>query len=154
MSKITKRISIILASLLASAGLVMSLALVAAPVSAVNNNICQGVASTDSSNTSNTGSNTLNNGTSCDTLNSDTSGGTVQGLVKNILNIFSWVVGAVSVIMLIVGGFRYIISGGDSNAVQGAKNTILYALVGLVIVIFAQVIVKFVIANIGGGAGS
>jgi hypothetical protein len=70
------------------------------------------------------------------------------GLARRVINIFSIVVGAVSVIMIIIGGFRYIISGGDSNGVQGAKNTILYAIVGLVIVLFAQVIVRFVLSNV------
>lgn len=68
-------------------------------------------------------------------------------LAARIINIFSIVVGAISVIMIIIGGFRYIISGGDSNGVTGAKNTILYAIVGLVIVLFAQVIVRFVLTN-------
>ena len=68
-------------------------------------------------------------------------------LVRKIINIFSIVVGAVSVIMIIIGGFRYIISGGDSSGVSGAKNTILYAIVGLVIVIFAQVIIRFILTN-------
>jgi hypothetical protein len=66
-------------------------------------------------------------------------------LIKNIINIFSVVVGIVAVIMIIVGGFRYITSGGDSGNVTGAKNTILYAIVGLVIVALAQFIVKFVL---------
>jgi hypothetical protein len=69
-------------------------------------------------------------------------------IVRRIINIFSVVVGAVSVIMIIIGGFRYIISGGDSSGVSGAKNTILYAIVGLVIVLFAQVIIRFVLTNI------
>jgi len=69
------------------------------------------------------------------------------GLAKKIINIFSIVVGTVSVVMIIIGGFRYIISGGDSNGVSGAKNTILYAIVGLVIVLFSQVIVRFVLTN-------
>ena len=69
-------------------------------------------------------------------------------LVKKIINIFSIVVGAVSVIMIIIGGFRYVISGGDSSGVSNAKNTILYAIVGLVIVLFAQVIIRFVLTNI------
>ncbi|MFO0971743.1 MAG: hypothetical protein U0520_05365 [Candidatus Saccharimonadales bacterium] len=68
-------------------------------------------------------------------------------LVRRIINIFSMVVGAVSVIMIIIGGFRYIISGGDSSGVSGAKNTILYAIVGLVIVLFAQVIIRFILTN-------
>lgn len=69
-------------------------------------------------------------------------------LVRNIINVFSIVVGAVSVIMIIVGGFRYIISGGDSAGVSSAKNTILYAIVGLVIVLFAQVIIRFVYSSV------
>lgn len=72
-------------------------------------------------------------------------GSQFRGLVITIIDILSIVVGAASVIMIIVGGFRYVISGGDSNGIQGAKNTIIYALVGLVIVLFAQVIVRFVI---------
>lgn len=69
----------------------------------------------------------------------------INDLIKTVINIFSAVVGAVSVIMIIVGGFRYIISGGDSNNVGAAKNTILYAVVGLVIVAIAQIIVQFVL---------
>jgi hypothetical protein len=69
-------------------------------------------------------------------------------LAQRIINIFSLVVGVVSVIMIIIGGFRYIISGGDSSSVQGAKNTILYAIVGLLIVVFAQVIIRFVLTNV------
>ena len=73
-------------------------------------------------------------------------------IVRRIINIFSIVVGAVSVIMIIIGGFRYIISGGDSSGVSNAKNTILYAIVGLVIVLFAQVIIRFVLTNASPGA--
>lgn len=72
---------------------------------------------------------------------------TVNDLVATIINIFSWVVGVVAVIMIIIGGFRYITSNGDSGNVTGAKNTILYAIVGLVIVALAQFIVKFVLAK-------
>lgn len=67
------------------------------------------------------------------------------GIIKTIINVLSIVVGAASAVMLVIGGFRYVISGGDSNAVSGAKNTILYAIIGLVIVLFAQVIVAFVL---------
>lgn len=69
----------------------------------------------------------------------------VNDLVAQIINIFSWIVGVVAVIFVIFGGFKYITSGGDSNKVSSAKNTILYALIGLVIVALAQAIVIFVI---------
>jgi hypothetical protein len=59
------------------------------------------------------------------------------------------VVGVVSVIMIIIGGFKYIISSGDSANVTSAKNTILYAIIGLVVVLLAQIIVRFVIARVG-----
>lgn len=71
-------------------------------------------------------------------------------LIGNIVNIFSVIVGIVAVIMIIVGGFRYITSGGDSGNVTGAKNTILYAIVGLVIVALAQFIVRFVLGQSAG----
>lgn len=71
----------------------------------------------------------------------------VNGLIKLIINIFSIVVGVVSVIMIIIGGLKYITSSGDSNNVQSAKNTILYAIIGLVIVALAQIIVQFVLTK-------
>lgn len=69
----------------------------------------------------------------------------VFGLIETVIDIFSLVVGVVSVIMIIIGGLRYITSGGDSGNVSGAKNTILYAIIGLVVVALAQVIVRFVL---------
>jgi hypothetical protein len=68
-------------------------------------------------------------------------------LVKKIINLLSAVVGILAVIMIIVAGFRYITSGGRDEAVKGAKNTILYAIVGLVVVALAQIIVHFVLAK-------
>jgi hypothetical protein len=59
----------------------------------------------------------------------------------------SIVVGAVSVLMIIYGGFRYITSGGDSGRVGNDKNTLVYAIIGLVIVALAQVIVHFVLGE-------
>ena len=71
--------------------------------------------------------------------------------VKNIVNLMLWIVGVVSVIMLIFGSFRYVISNGDSTKVTAAKNTIMYAVIGLVLAIFAYAIVNFVIAGLGQG---
>ncbi len=79
------------------------------------------------------------------TATSDSATKKVDALIKNIVNIFSLIVGVVSVIMIIVGGFKYITSGGDSGRVSSAKNTIIYAVIGLIIVAFAQILVKFVI---------
>ena len=71
----------------------------------------------------------------------------VNNIIKLVINIFSLIVGVVSVIMIIVGGLKYITSGGESGNIQGAKNTILYAIIGLVVVALAQIVVKFVLAK-------
>lgn len=77
-----------------------------------------------------------------------------NNLIARIINAFSIIVGAVAVVMIIIGGFRYVTSGGESSNISSAKNTILYALIGLVIVVFAQFIVKFVLAKATGGTES
>ncbi|HEX5798454.1 MAG TPA: pilin [Candidatus Saccharimonadales bacterium] len=68
-------------------------------------------------------------------------------IISEIINFFSVIIGVVAVLMIIVGGFRYIISGGDTGNVTSAKNTILYAIIGLIVVVFAQVIVKFILSK-------
>ena len=73
--------------------------------------------------------------------------GSLQNTISNIITIFSILVGVVAVIMIIIGGFRYITSGGDPQRVTSAKNTLLYAIIGLIIVALAQIIVKFVLTE-------
>lgn len=102
----------------------------------IRDNVCRGV--------NNTGGGAGAGSTDC----TEQDGESFSDLAKKIINVFSIVVGTVSVIMIIIGGFRYIISGGDSTGVTAAKNTILYAIVGLVIVLFSQIIVRFVISNV------
>lgn len=72
----------------------------------------------------------------------------VNKIIKAVINIFSLVVGVVAVIMIIAGGFRYITSGGDSGKITSAKNTIIYAIIGLVVVALAQIIVQFVLTKV------
>ena len=72
----------------------------------------------------------------------------VDGIIATVINILSIIVGLVAVIMIIVGGLRYVMSGGDSTATTNARNTVLYAIVGLVIVFMAQMIVRFVLRKI------
>ena len=74
--------------------------------------------------------------------------GTINNIVTLIINVFSVIVGIVAVIMIVVGGFRYVTSGGNDQNVASAKNTILYAIIGLVIVALAQIIVKFVLNKV------
>jgi len=71
-----------------------------------------------------------------------------DGIFKTIVNILLFIIGAIAVIMLIIGGIRYTISGGDSSAVTGAKNTILYAIIGIVVALLAYAIVNFVVDGI------
>lgn len=75
-----------------------------------------------------------------------------DSMFKKVTNVLLFLVGAVSVIMLIFGGIRYVVSGGDSTAVQNAKNTILYAIVGIVVAILAYAVVNFVISSFAGNA--
>lgn len=124
-------------------GLVTAISLVAVPVAvpalaaaapSIQDNLCAGA------------NLSVNSGGGC----ADTSQGTdkINSIITTVINIFSLVVGVVSVIMIILGGFRYITSGGDSSNVSSAKNTIIYALIGLVVVALAQFIVQFVLNKV------
>ncbi|HEY8992704.1 MAG TPA: pilin [Candidatus Microsaccharimonas sp.] len=98
----------------------------------------------------------------CDTTNLNASNGVncAQGagtpstlfgpssIFTTIVNVLLFVIGAISVIMLIIGGIRYTISAGDSGNVTAAKNTILYAIVGLVIAFLAFAIVNWVLGAV------
>ena len=109
----------------------------AMPVSAsCGGNIATGV----NTGISDTGKNTTNQG--C-TGGSITTG--ISSLASKVVNLFSIVVGIVSVVMIIYAGFKYVTSGGESSSVSGAKNTLVYAIVGLIIVVLAQLIVRYVL---------
>ncbi len=71
-----------------------------------------------------------------------------KAMLKKVVQWAIIIIGSISVIMIIFGGFKYITSGGDSNNVTAAKNTIMYALIGLIIVLFAQGIVSFVLKEV------
>jgi hypothetical protein len=81
----------------------------------------------------------------------------VTNLAKKVVNLFSLVVGAISVIMIIYGGFRYITSGGATEKVGDAKKTLIYAIIGLIVVALAQLIIHFVLnqaSNISTGSAA
>lgn len=73
-----------------------------------------------------------------------------NGVFSRLTNTILLVVGLISVIMLVYGGLRYILSGGDSKKVTDAKNTILYAIIGLIISLLAYAIVHFVLNSVVG----
>lgn len=65
--------------------------------------------------------------------------------IKTAVNVLSFLAGAIAVIMIIISGIKFVTSGGDSAAVSSAKNTLIYAIIGLAVVALAQVIVHFVL---------
>ena len=71
-----------------------------------------------------------------------------NSLLVNIAQIVVFFTAAISVVMIIIGGIKYVLSNGDSNATAGAKNTILYAVVGLIVALLAQLIVSFVLTKL------
>jgi hypothetical protein len=72
----------------------------------------------------------------------------VNDTIKLAVNVLTMIVGVIALIMIIVGGLKYITSGGDATQTAGAKNTIMYAVIGLVVVALAQIIVRFVLTKI------
>jgi len=132
--KVKKSIMITIASLtLLAPGLVPSLAAVAT-ADTISQSLCQGT------NIASSGSNS----TDCTT---NAGNGSLKSLATQVVNVFSIIVGVVAVIMVIYGGFKYITSGGEAGNVSGAKNTLIYAVVGLIIVALAQFIVHFVLST-------
>lgn len=126
-----KKILLGFAGLLISVGLYSSTALVSAgPFDSARSQACQGLEFDDNA----TGE-----------CNEEGAGEKIDSTVTAVINIASLVVGAVAVIMVIIGGLKYVSSQGDSSGTAAAKNTIMYALIGLIIVALAQVMVRFVI---------
>ena len=71
-------------------------------------------------------------------------GKSVDNTVGSIVNVLLWVVGILSVTMIVWSGFKYITSAGDTSKLASAKSTLIYAVVGLIIAILAYAIVTFV----------
>ena len=79
-----------------------------------------------------------------------------DAFVPRIINLFLFIVGTLSIVFIIWGGLRYVISGGDKTKVDSAKNTILYAVIGLIIALLGYAIVNWVVKTIitsGGSSG-
>jgi hypothetical protein len=83
----------------------------------------------------------------------DSTSTSVGNVAKTLVNIFSVIVGAAAILMIIYAGFRYITSGGSTERIGGAKTTLIYAIIGLVVVALAQILVHFVIsASLNAGS--
>lgn len=83
-------------------------------------------------------------GATADAANPGGEAADLETIIRNVINIMLYIIGAIAVIMLIYGGIRYTTSGGNANSVTAAKNTIIYAILGLVVAIFAYAIVNWV----------
>lgn len=81
------------------------------------------------------------------------SSGKLSTIIGVVINILSVIVGIVAVIFIMVGGFKFITSGGDAQSIASARMTILYAVVGLVVVAMAQIVVKYVLHRVSLGLG-
>lgn len=71
-----------------------------------------------------------------------------QASIDTILSIVFSITGSIALLMIAIGGFRYILARGDPSAVSQAKNTILYALIGLIVSLTAFSIVNLVVRGI------
>jgi hypothetical protein len=74
-------------------------------------------------------------------------GASLQDSITTIVNILLFLLGAIAVVMIVIGGIRYATSNGEQSAIASAKNTILYAVIGLIVAILAYAIVNFVISQ-------
>jgi len=72
----------------------------------------------------------------------------LTAVIKLVVNIMLFIIGAVAVIMIVVGGIKYTVSNGNPEQIKNAKNTIMYAIVGIVLAILAYAIVNFVITQL------
>ncbi len=90
------------------------------------------------------------NATVCNAKNNSTTNPLVGkgGVLTNVANILATVGGIMVVIMIIIGGFKYITSNGDSSQAASAKNTIIYGLIGVVVIALARGIVSFIVTRI------
>jgi hypothetical protein len=124
--------------------LVLASSWVVAPVTVVA--VGAGTAMADTCTTGPDSSNPVLSGSQCAKANGTSNNLFAQGGVfQTIANTLIFIVGAVAVIFLIIGGLRYVISNGDPKNVSAAKDTILYAIVGIVVAIVSFALVSFVI---------
>ena len=124
-----KRIKVFLATLVIVLGLVPAVPVGAAPVDVFHDACTTGGAGGSSA---------------CSNNGSDPISGS-NGILSKVTTIISILAGIASVILIIVSGFMYVTSNGDAGKLSTAKTTIIYAIVGLVIVVMAQAIVLFVL---------
>ncbi len=89
-------------------------------------------------------------GANLDDKNNKCEGGasSLESTIQTVITILTTIVGVAAVIIIIINGLRFITANGDSNSITAARNGIIYALIGLVIAVMAQIIVRFVLGRI------
>lgn len=70
-------------------------------------------------------------------------------IIGKLINYLLLLVGAISLVMVVVGGLQYMISGGDEKAITASKSTITHAILGLFIVLLSSVIISTVLTIVG-----
>jgi hypothetical protein len=125
---VIRKAKLLLLALLLTTTLSFGVTSMASAASSAKDDVCSGVALT---------------GSACG--NGDA---TVTKIVKAAIQILTLIAGIAAVIMIIVAGLKFITSGGDSSAVSSAKNSLIYALVGIVVVALSQIIVHFVLGKV------
>lgn len=86
--------------------------------------------------------------TGVDSAGDSGSGASATDIITTIVNILLFILGAVAVIMIVIGGIKYTTSNGDAAQVKSAKDTILYSIIGVVVALLAYALVNWVVANI------
>lgn len=76
------------------------------------------------------------------------SGSDKEGILIKAANLLTLLVGVASVIMIIIGGILYALSSGDSARINTAKNTVLFAIIGMVVAVLAQALIRFVLIEL------
>jgi hypothetical protein len=83
--------------------------------------------------------------TTCD---ASTAPSSLTNTIKDVIDVISVIAGAIAVLMIIVGGLRYITSAGNAEGAKSARNTILYSVIGLIVIALAQIIVHFTLNTV------
>jgi Type IV secretion system pilin len=72
----------------------------------------------------------------------------LTSIIKTVINVLLFAIGVAAVIVIVISGFRFVTSNGDSNTITSAKNTILYAVIGIVVAFSAYAIINFVLGQL------
>jgi hypothetical protein len=72
----------------------------------------------------------------------------IYSIFKTVLNLLSYAIGFISVVVIIIAGLRMILSGGDPQTLNSARNAIIYAVAGIAVAAIAQIIVVFVLSKV------